>query len=279
MESKKYYLVKYMDKKWADKMLAGEILFRSVEGFCNAQKRNEESEFQFHGDLFGGINYTSGSDNSVKNKLGLNDALGEGNFGLIDVLTLREKIYCLSLLEYDEKTNRFIKPDEKMCRFGNTAVVIHNPKQFLYRVCDYMLKRFGDDFWASFKNVDYNVELSREQSYDVFCKAPEYEYQKEFRIALDLANGKFAPSILANVTDFAKLTFPGEIIEDTNEDSISDELILDIGDISDISIAISTSELLSEGLKQIPTPPSSIEPMIVPRAPKSTFFKLITNLP
>lgn len=155
MKSKKYYLVKYLDKKWADKMLEGEIFFRSVEGFCNAQKRNEESEYYFNGDWFGGINYTSGSDEHVKNKYGLNDVLGENNFGLIDVLTLREKIYCLSLLEYDEKSNGFIRPDARMSRFGNTAVVIHNPKQFLYRVCKAMRERFNDVFWTSFNMVDY----------------------------------------------------------------------------------------------------------------------------
>ena len=262
MTSKKYYLVKYLDKKWADKMLEGELLFRAVESFGDASKRNAESKYKFHGDLLGGINHTDGNQ-----------------YGLIDILTLREKIYCLSSLEFDENLDCFITPDKRMRKFGDTAVIIHSPVDFLYRVSTAIINRFDDDLWTSFSMVDYNVDFSQLQTYDVFCKSKEYSYQKEFRIALDLANGRFSPSHLNSVTDFAKLTFTGEIIEDTNPESISDELILNIGNIKDICVSIPSSELLQGKFKQILTPPTSIRSMIIPRKPKPTFFKVVANLP
>ena len=71
-----------------------------------------------------------------------------------------------------------------------------------------MLDRFGNDFWTSFQRVEYDADFSVEQPYDEFCKAFSYSYQNEFRIALDLAKGKFNPEQLKDVTDFARLTFP-----------------------------------------------------------------------
>lgn len=61
--------------------------------------------------------------------------------------------------------------------------------------------------WASFQRIEYDVDFSVEQPYDEFCKASSYSYQNEFRIALDLAKGRFNPEQLKDVTDFALLTF------------------------------------------------------------------------
>ena len=163
----------------------------------------------------------------------------------------------------------------------DTAVIIHDTRSFLQRVCYTMLGRFGEDFWTSFQRVEYDVDFSIEQPYNEFSKSSSYAYQNEFRIVLDLAMGKFNPEILKEVTDFARINFQGEIIEDTNEDSLSDSLILNIGDIRDVCISVPTSNLLNneymlpEGLK----PPQIIYPMRVPRKPMPTFFKLVANLP
>lgn len=93
--------------------------------------------------------------------------------------------------------------------------------------------------------------------------------------------GKFNPEILKDVTDFARLTFKGKIEEDTNPDSLSDSLTLDIGDIRDISIAVPSSDLLKDDFK-FPAglmPPRTILPMRMPREPMPTFFKLAAKLP
>lgn len=147
-------------------------------------------------------------------------------------------------LEFDEEAGALIKPDNRIIEFGDTAVIIHNMGEFLHRICYAMLDRFEDNFWTSFQRVEYDVNFSVEQPYDEFCKASSYSYQNEFRIALDLAMGKFNPETLKDVTDFARLTFPGKIEEDTDPDSLSDSLILNIGDIRDISISVPSSNLL-----------------------------------
>lgn len=261
---KPYYLVKFIDKKWADKLMDGEVFMRAIACFGDISRRTSDSQNEFRGDVLEGINYSFGNQ-----------------VGLIDVLTYREKIYCLYALEFDEEAGYFIKPDNRILEFGDTAVIIYNTGEFLRRICYTMLDRFGNDFWTSFQRVEYDVDFSVEQPYDEFCKAFSYEYQNEFRIALDLAKGKFNPEQLKNVTDFARLTFPGKIEEDTNPDSLSDSLTLNIGNIRDISISIPASDLLNDDFK-FPTElmsPQIILPMRMPRKPMPTFFKLAAKLP
>lgn len=204
--------------------------------------------------------------------------------GLIDVLTYREKIFCLYALEYDEELNQFIRPDSRIADFGDTAVIIHNPHEFLRRVCCEMLQRFKNDFWTSFMRVEYNVDFSTSQPYDEFCKSPSYSWQNEFRIVLDLAQGRFDPETLSKVTDFARITFPGEIVEDTNPDSLADSITLNIGNIRDICISMSVAEFIAcdNILSHIPGnsfPPQAIAPLYVPRPARPTFFKLVAQLP
>ena len=151
---KPYYLVKFIDKKWADKLMDGDVFMRAIACFGDISRRSADSQNEFRGDILEGINYSFGNQ-----------------AGLIDVLTYREKIYCLYALEFDEKTGRFIKPDNRILEFGDTAVIIHNTGEFLYRICYAMLDRFGNDFWTSFQRVKYDVDFSVEQPYDEFCKA------------------------------------------------------------------------------------------------------------
>ena len=261
---KPYYLAKFIDKKWADKLMDGEVFMRAIACFGDISRRSLDSQNEFRGDVLEGINYSFGNQ-----------------VGLIDVLTYREKIYCLYALEFDEKTGSLIKPDSRILEFGDTAVIIHNTGEFLRRTCYAMLDRFGNDFWTSFQRVEYDVNFSVDQPYDEFCKASSYAFQNEFRIALDLAMGKFNPEMLKDVTDFAHLTFPGKIEEDTNPDSLSDSLILNIGDIRDISISVPSSDLLKDDF-MFPnglTSPRTILPMRMPREPMPTFFKLAAKLP
>jgi len=187
-------------------------------------------------------------------------------------------------LEYDIQKSQFIVPDERISEFGDTAVIVYRPQAFLYRVCQEMLGRFGNDFWTSFMRVDYDVDFSTERPYDEFSKAPSYSWQKEFRIALDLAQGKFDPDTISNITDFARLTFPGKIEEDTNPDSLADSITLNIGDTRDISISVPVFTLfdgkaIESHIPKDALPPYSITPLIVPRPPKPTFFKLVSQLP
>lgn len=80
---------------------------------------------------------------------GINYSFGN-QVGLIDVLTYREKIYCLYALEFDGKTGCFIKPDNKILQFGDTAVIIHDTRDFFEEfvmLCQTVLEMiFGPHF-------------------------------------------------------------------------------------------------------------------------------------
>lgn len=283
-----YYLVKIVNKKWADKLMNGEVFMRTIDCFGDLAKRGEDANNQYRGDFLEGFSLSFENNHNpyayIKDSTGSISEILPNQIGLIDVLTYREKIFCLYALEYDDKSGKFIKPDSRILDFGDTAVIIFNPRMFLYRVCNEMLRRFGNDFWTSFKRIDYNVEYSIGKTYDEFRKSPSYLWQNEFRIALDLAQGRFHPDILKEVTDLAKLTFPGKIIEDTNQDSLSDSIILNIGDISDICVSMSTTDFITcENISAyIPPnslPPQIITPLEVPRTARPTFFKLVAQLP
>ncbi len=285
---KPYYLVKVVDKKWADKLMDGEVFMRAIACFGDLSRRSSDSNNQFRGDSLEGFSFSFENHHNpyayIEDSNGDISEIEPNQVGLIDVLKYREKIFCLYALEYSEEGNQFVKPDQRISDFGDTAVIIHNPQEFLYRICQEMLQRFGNDFWTSFMRVDYNVEFSTSQPYDEFCKSPAYSWQKEFRIALDLAQGKFDPDTLDNVTDFARLTFPGKIIEDKNPDSLADAITLNIGDIRDICISIPISKFVEckDILAHIPKksfPPKLIAPMEVPRPARPTFFKLVAQLP
>lgn len=279
-----YYLVKVMNKKWTDKFMDGEIFMRTIASFGDLQKRSEDCKNPHRGDSLEGFCFSfEDKHNPYRYAKDLDGNIYEvepKQVGMIDILTYREKILCLYALEYDANKHQFIKPDSRMLDFGDTAVIIYNSQEFLRRICNAMLQRFKNGFWTSFKRVDYNVEFSISQPYDEFCKSLSYSWQKEFRIVLDLAQGKFNPDTLKDVTDYTRLTFPGTIVEDTDPDSLADSIILDIGNIRDICAAIPISEFIdcNNILNYIPEnafPPQMIVPMEIPRPAYPTFFKLV----
>lgn len=283
-----YYLVKVVDKKWAEKLMDGEVFMRAIACFADLSNRSKDSNNQFRGDSLEGFCLSFKDHHNpyvyIEDLDGNISEFAPNQVGLIDVLKYREKIFCLYALEYNEENNQFVKPDQRILDFGDTAVIIHNPHEFLYRICNTMLQRFGDGFWTSFMRVDYNVEFLNGQPYDEFCKSSAYLWQKEFRIALDLAQGKFDPNTLDNVTDFARATFPGEIVEDTNPDSLADSITLNIGDIRHLCVSMPTSEFVecNNILMHIPKtsfPPKPIMPFEMPRPARPTFFKVVMQLP
>lgn len=285
---KPYYLVKVVNRKWADKLMDGEVFMRTIACFGDLSRRSADSNNQFRGDSLEGFSFSFENHHNpfayVEDSNGIISEIAPNQVGLIDVLTYREKIFCLYALEYDEELDRFVRPDPRIADFVDTAVIIYNPHEFLRRVCHEMLQQFENDFWTSFMRVEYSVDFSTSQPYDEFCKSPSYSWQNEFRIALDLAQGKFDPETLSNVTDFARITFPGEIVVDTNPDSLADSITLNIGNIRDICISMPVAEFIAcdSILSHIPKnsfPPQAIAPLEVPRPARPTFFKLVAQLP
>lgn len=312
------YLVKILDEKWAEKLMDGEIFMRAISCFAPLenwirQKKNDPTvQNSFRGDNMEGFTKSFGEDTdplgmNLKHDIPLN------SFGFIDAKRLREKIYCLYSYEYDKKHKCFIKPDSQLVDFGDTAVIITNPQSFLERVSSAINKRFNNlDFYMAYHRVIYNIDTSSNKEYNEFCKSKDYLWQKEFRIALDLSEGKIDKTTLDNTTDYAllqylntcnklgltqkltyapsnkkmhnhaKFNFRNMIKIDENPDSISDSLTINIGDIRDICIAIPTSEFVNLQdidyfIKKGKPEPVQISPFMPQRPPMPTLFRAIAS--
>ncbi len=318
-----YYLVKVTAKEFASKLLDGEVFMRSISWFVPFERwSRDKSQPYIHkpsvdDSMEGFVKSFGGKPNPLGhwvNEAGepINDGFHKS--GLIDMLLLREKIYCLFALEYDEGKDCFVKPDAKMRDFGDTAVVITDPDEFLKRVTNAVKQRFCDiDYYLAFRRVSYDIDLDSSDEYNEFHKTKSYVDQKEFRIALDLTEGHIDKQTLDNTTDFAVMQyldsmgkvgmgraatvpltddekiaysegrFRDIITVDKNPDSLGDTLTLKIGDIRDIAVALPIEQFLNvkgadlftaKGFK----PPQLVAPFVPPRQPKPTFFKVIAQL-
>jgi hypothetical protein len=272
-----YLLAKVLDNKWADKFLDGEVFMRTLACFGDIGKRDGSTNNTFRGDTLEAYVESFGDGYNHYGYMTKDGKIvKDGQVGVISALIQQEKVYCLYSLEYDEIEKRYVKPDSRLRDFGDTAVIITDTEEFLRRVSSALHKKYEDSFWWSYKRVSYNIDVLQGLKYSEFCKSPFYSWQNEFRIVLDLSDGRFSPDVLNNASDFAKLTFPGKIKEDTNPDSIAESLVVKIGDIRDICIKMPVSELLNlehnvfiEGLLI----PNRLETLENKREPRPTFCK------
>lgn len=63
---KPYYLAKFIDKKWADKLMDGEVFMRAIACFGDISRRSLDSQNEFRGDVLEGINYSFGNQVGLK---------------------------------------------------------------------------------------------------------------------------------------------------------------------------------------------------------------------
>lgn len=136
-------------------------------------------------------------------------------------------IFCLFCVPADGCHFQFSSEQkEKLPDFGDTALVIQDFHEFISRVTNeaqnqgYKLHNREAVYYK--ENCEMTIEVAKlltEGLYNFsFLKRSRYSYQQEYRLAVNM--------------------------EKTEEDHI----ILDIGDISDISYQISTKQLLEEGI-------------------------------
>ncbi len=317
-----YYLVKVTDKEWAGKLMAGEVFMRSISYFVPLERwaRDKSKPYTNNPSVDDAMEGFTKSLGGKPNPLGylvnesgkpINNGFRES--GLIDMLLLREKIYCLFSLEYDDSKGCFVKPDSQMRDFGNTAVVITDPDEFLKRISGAIKQRFcGLDYYLAFRRVSYDVDLNSTDEYNEFHKAKAYADQKEFRIALDLTEGQIDKYTLDSASDFAVMQYLDSIGKvgmnraatvpltddekiayqegrfrdiigvDKNPESLSDTLTLKIGNIQDIAVALPIEQFLElKGIdlftKKGFTAPQKVAPYVPPRQRKPTFFKEISQ--
>lgn len=272
-----YYLVKILDEKWADKLLDGEIFMRPLSSFGDISKRGKDANNTFRGDLAEGMgkSYSHKEQSNFFNDALSNEDLSEiAGYGQIAECYLQEKVYCLYCLEYSETNLRFIEPDKQLLEFGDTAIVVVNSMEFLRRIFYKFLSEFGEKFWAGAKRVQFEVDLTTLSEYDEFSKSVAYSWQKEFRVALDLSEGKADKEAWENMTDFARIMFNnqgGRVDNDAERIPIT----LKIGDIRDICVKISTKELAELRLPfdKFFVQPMLLKPIEPPRKPIVTGYR------
>lgn len=273
------------EDQYVKDFLAGRLFMKTLDQFGDITKRDASSNNTFRGDILEGFSESFGLGyNPHLHVLDENGNIEQdGLLGSLDVLKLREKVFCLTAIEFDKAHQCFIRPDARMKEFGEYAVVITDVEEFLRRVhsaVDEMQQKNNAHYWLSYGRVKYGIDFSQPFKYDEFRKSDSYSWQKELRIIIDFSEGRFSPEILGDVTDFAKLTFPGEIKKDTTDPdspSRANALYLDIGDISRFCTPpMSTDEFVVSGKTQIPSDieePKNIVPYQLERKPRPTFCK------
>jgi hypothetical protein len=273
------------EDKYVNDFLDGKLFMKTLDQFSDLEKRDSSSDNNFRGDILEGFSesfgigynphlYKSDKDGNIEK---------DGMLGSIDALKLREKVFCLTAIEYDEKHHSFIKPDSRMKEFGEYAVIITDVEEFLRRVSikfKDLCKKNDANYWMAYNRVKYGIDLSQLFQYNEFRKSESYLWQKEFRIIIDFSEGRFSSEILDNVTDFVKFTFRGKIEKDTDSLSLANQIYFEIGDIRDICVCLTSEELVNSDKVQFTfnKKPMWIDPLYSKRELRPTFCKGVREI-
>lgn len=273
-----YYLVKILDRQWAERLLDGDVFMRPLSSFGDLLNRGEDSKNDFRGDVLEGISHTF---RETEQSAFFQGSFGErvsqpSEFGQIATCFLQERVFCLYCLEYSEDSSAFITPDRRLLEFGDTAVIILDPLAFLRRLTAEMLREYEDSFWVGAKRVQY-VDLATFAQYDEFTKQDSYSWQNEYRIALDLSNGCADEEAWSDMTDLCRIMFVkqgGTVDHSARREAIT----LKIGEITEICVALDTRNLVDLRLPYDRLDaPRLLTPMEPPRRRVVTAYKPIVR--
>lgn len=269
--------------KYAQDLLDGRLFMKTLDQFGDISKRDASSDNDFRGDILEGYSESFGLGYSPHlYKEDGDGIIQDGMLGSIDMLALRKKVYCLAAIDYYKPYHAIIKPSPKMKEFGKYAVIIHDVDEFLTRIHKAFNKYRQENnaaYLLAYNKVSYDVDLYEEFKYSEFHKSKSYSWQNEFRISLDFSEGRFSSTMIEEVTDYAKLTFPGEIEIDMDPLSLSDWIYFEIGDIRDICQCIEIEELFDEKFMiPIEKEPTIVEQYETPHKPRPTFCKGVTEV-
>ena len=260
----------------------GKLFMRSLDQFGDITRRDSSSDNDFRGDILEGYSESFGCGYNphayVTDKTG--NIIMDGQLGSIDILALRKKVFCLAAIDYYKPQHAFLMPSAKMKKFGRYAVIIKDVEEFIRRIhiaFDKCREDSGGSYRLAYGRVSYDVDLYRDMKFDEFHKSISYSWQNEFRISMDFSDGRFCPAMLDDVTDFAKMTYPGRIEIDDNPISLSDWLYFEIGDIRDICECIEIDDLFNGTLSlDLKKEPEAIRPYETPHEPRPTFCKAVS---
>ena len=217
-----YFLVKVLDKEYAQKFRNGEMFMRSIREFRkNEEKTNKERTDSWEGVL-----------------LPLTEKRKMGGIGRVSEL---RKIFCMYSLDVDVERGCHSQVSERVKAFGDTAIVITDVNEFIRRFVSACEERYGEGHFVRYDRVRYEADIYDWDRYHEFLKRVRYSNQREFRLVLDVSNGKLP---LSMKTDW--LLSQGCAFDDKqHEDFEAETILLDVGCIQDISIEISIDDFIT----------------------------------
>lgn len=231
--------VKITEKIWADKLQDGSVFMRSLYeyGSWSAIRRSQTDGATMKDGVQADI--SEGIVRRVDPKVGdtfFNSFDPEIKAAMKDCMYIDEeryqyfKIYCMYGLTYLIDEHRYEPPDSRIKEFGDTTVILLNPNEFMNRLVKGLVRQFGDNINLRLDEVHY-YPPSYYGDLDEFCKSLSYAWQNELRIRVALLD--------------ESNTIMGEdgLLRKALVQTI-DPITVDIGDIRDISVQISTQELI-----------------------------------
>ena len=189
--NEKFVLVKITDKQWADRLLDGEVFMRPLLEFGSGKIVNRDLyekdwgtlQNHFRGDVLEGVFETFKDCKSAAKRYGLPDDLVNviSNFYLVDVGEVQYfKLFSLYALLYDNVQKQFLKPDEQLHQFGDTAVVFTDFEEFLRRFANSL----GEAKYLFFMDLIKYYKMFEDAKFPpLFYKHNSYSWQNEFRLA------------------------------------------------------------------------------------------------
>lgn len=250
MEQRIFIPMKVVEKEWLDSLLSGNLFMRSLFHFgaWNISKRStgeaEDVNNDFRGDVYEGLvrnvdpkvgddYFNSFSPQIRKALLGASYIFDGAQF---------IKIFSMYCFTHNLDTGKFEIPDKRICQFGEYAVVITDPNEFVGRIVRALNERFGDNVNFEIREVRYFDYKHDFGDYDHFSKRKEYAWQEEIRIAA-----------IPLDPDQAMQDESGRTLKAVVQDI--EPLILGIGDIRDITKVHRTEDITEPSyLETLPRP-------------------------
>lgn len=187
-------LIKFGNKEHLYRLLKyGEIYMKNIDFYRKYELSNPE---HLRGDLYECYDKIS-QHNTIKfldNNFEINDVtIFENNYIYTGYL------FCMYAIYSDSKT----RYDKRMLDFGEHAIIIHNPKEFINRINQYCNK---NNIINRCSRVSYYPEKSLDCELSPFMKREKYSYQNEARIYIYNSNPQdYFKFYIGNIEDIAIL--------------------------------------------------------------------------
>ncbi|VDH16856.1 Uncharacterised protein [Algoriella xinjiangensis] len=204
------YFIKFSEEKYANKLIQnGEIFFNKTKKFANDP--NPE-----RGDKYEGTEWIDKSKISYIKFT--SPAFGERILNISsesnsEIVQYNHNYLLYSLFavtqEYLESIDSF-KIDERMIDFGDTAVIIQNPKSFLNSIL-YELKKQNISY--KYNIVKYDDFNDKKTNMNPFKKKIEHIHQSEFRIIIEKKDDNPKLISIGSIENYCRKMSTTDLIE------------------------------------------------------------------